>query len=528
MPTTPIARRGMVTAPHHLAASAGLDVLRDGGTAVEAMVAMAAAIAVVYPHMNALGGDGFWLIARPGEEPVGIDASGASAAAATPALYAGLERIPSRGPMAANTVAGTLSGWDAALALDRETGGGRLPLDRLLADAIGQARHGVAVTESQARLTAEKLGELAEVPGFAETYLVDGRPPAPGAILAQPRLAATLEQIASEGPDGFYRGGLAQRVAADLADAGSPVALADLEAHRARRVTPLALDLPEGRVFNLPPPTQGLASLLILGLYRRLGITEADGVDYVHALVEATKRAFRLRDRVVTDPGRVPEDPQGLLAADRLDALAAEIDPARALPWPEPSAPGDTVWMGAIDGDGRAVSFIQSVYWEFGSGVVLGDTGIAWQNRGSSFALDPAAVNALEPGRKPFHTLNPAMARLADGRTLSYGTMGGDGQPQTQAAIFSRHVLHGRPLAEAVAAPRWLLGRTWGAMSTTLKLESRFDPAVIEGLRARGHDVEVVAPLTDMMGHAGALSLRPDGFIDGASDPRSDGAAMGF
>jgi gamma-glutamyltranspeptidase/glutathione hydrolase len=184
--------------------------------------------------------------------------------------------------------------------------------------------------------------------------------------------------------------------------------------------------------------------------------------------------------------------------------------------------------MGAIDGDGRAVSFIQSVYWEFGSGVVLGDTGIAWQNRGSSFALNPAAVNALEPGRKPFHTLNPAMARLADGRTLSYGTMGGDGQPQTQAAIFSRHVLHGRPLAEAVAAPRWLLGRTWGAMSTTLKLESRFDPAVIEGLRARGHDVEVVAPLTDMMGHAGALSLRPDGFIEGASDPRSDGAAMGF
>jgi len=528
MPPTPIARRGMVTAPHHLAASAGLDILREGGTAVEAMVAMAAAIAVVYPHMNALGGDGFWLIARSGEEPVAIDACGAAAAAATPDLYAVHDRIPPRGPLAASTVAGTLSGWAEALAVDREGGGARLPLDRLLADAIGHARSGIAVTDSQARLTEAKLGELAEVPGFAETYLVDGRPPAAGAILTQPRLAATLELIAAEGPDGFYRGYLARQVAADLEAAGSPVALADLEAHRARRVAPLSLNLPEGRVFNLPPPTQGLASLALLGIYRRLGLPREEGIEHVHGLVEATKRAFRLRDRLITDPGRLPEDPQAALADDRLDALAADIDPARALPWPEPAAPGDTVWMGAVDGEGCAVSFIQSIYWEYGSGVVLGETGLCWQNRGASFSLDPSALNALAPGRKPFHTLNPALARLADGRTLAYGTMGGDGQPQTQAAVYTRHVLHGMPLAEAIAAPRWLLGRTWGDMSTTLKLESRFDPAVIEGLRQRGHAVEVVGPMTDVMGHAGALSLRPDGFIEGATDPRSDGAAVGW
>lgn len=528
MPTTPIARRGMVTAPHHLAASAGLDVLRDGGTAVEAMVAMAAAIAAVYPHMNALGGDGFWLIARPGQRPVAIDACGAAAAAATRDLYAGRDRIPARGPLAANTVAGTLSGWAEALDLDTAAGGGRLPLDRLLADAIDHARHGIAVTAGQARLTEAKLGELADVPGFAEAYLTNGKAPAEGAILTQPRLATTLERIAAEGPDGFYRGDLARSVAADLDAAGSPIGLADLQAHRARRVTPLAVDLPEGRIFNLPPPTQGLASLALLGIYRRLEVARAEGVAFVHGLVEATKRAFRLRDRWVTDPAGLRDDPQTALDDARLDALAAEIDPARALPWPEPAASGDTVWMGAIDGDGCAVSFIQSIYWEYGSGVVLGETGLCWQNRGASFALDPTALNPLEPGRKPFHTLNPALARLADGRTLSFGTMGGDGQPQTQATVFTRHVLHGMGLAEAIAAPRWLLGRTWGDMSTTLKLESRFEPALIEALRRLGHAVEVVEPMTDVMGHAGAVCLRPDGFIEGATDPRSDGAAVGY
>jgi gamma-glutamyltranspeptidase/glutathione hydrolase len=214
------------------------------------------------------------------------------------------------------------------------------------------------------------------------------------------------------------------------------------------------------------------------------------------------------------------------LAGDFLDKTANAIDRTHAMAWPAPSKPGDTIWMGAADAQGRVVSFIQSTFWEFGSGTVAKDTGVVFQNRGASFTLDPAHANCLKPGKRPFHTLIPAMARLKDGRTLAYGNMGGEGQPQSQAAIFTRHVMFNTPLQEAITAPRWLLGKTWGAESTTLKMESRFDPALIEALKAAGHDVEMLAPFTSTMGHAGAVATRPDGVIEGANDPRSDGAAV--
>ncbi len=527
MLNTPAALGGMVVAPHHLAAQAGRDVLRDGGNAVEAMVAAAAAIAVVYPHMNAIGGDGFWLIHEPGRVPVAIDACGRAVARADRASYAGLDAIPSRGPRAALTVAGTVSGWQLALEA-AAAWGPALPLRRLLADAIRHAEEGVAVSVSQSALTRDKLPGLRDAPGFAGTFLVDGAPPAVGHLLRQPALARTLAALAERGLDDFYRGGVAALLAAELERIGSPVRAEDLARHRAARVEPLALRLSDATVYNLPPPTQGLSTLMILGLFERLGVREGEGFAHVHGLVEATKRAFRVRDRVVTDPGRLPAPPASFLEPAALDELAAEIDPARALPWPEPSRPGDTIWMGAVDRQGRAVSFIQSVYWEFGSGCVLRDTGVTWQNRGTSFSLDPGALNALEPGRKPFHTLNPSLAVFDDGRTMPFGTMGGEGQPQTQAAVFTRHARFGMPLAQAVAAPRWLLGRTWGDTTTTLKLESRFEPALVAALRDAGHEVELLpAAFSDTMGHAGALVRHPDGRIEGAADPRSDGAACG-
>ncbi|EWY36475.1 gamma-glutamyltransferase [Skermanella stibiiresistens SB22] len=536
MLNTSSARRGMVVAPHHLAAQAGLSVLRDGGDAVEAMVAAASTVAVVYPHMNGIGGDGFWLIAEPGQAPVAIDACGAAAAGALPELYRanGHAVIPSRGPLAANTVAGTVSGWGKALEVSRRWAGGgsggkpALPLSRLLEDAIHYAREGMPATGGQARFTADKRPELEDVPGFAPIFLPGGAVPAQGARFRQPALAASLERIAAAGVEDFYRGDLARALAAGLQAAGSPVALADLEAHHAREVTPLSVRLRNASLYNMTPPTQGLASLMILALFDRLGVTEAEGFAHVHGLVEATKQAFLVRDRHVSDPARMAVDPFHFLEEASLADLAGRIDPERALPWPQSGPPADTIWMGAIDGQGRAVSFIQSTYWEFGSGVIAGDTGVLWQNRGSSFSLDPAAVNALVPGMRPFHTLNPALARFDDGRVMPYGTMGGEGQPQTQAAVFSRYGLFGQSLQTAVTAPRWLLGRTWGAASTNLKLESRVDPAVIEALRAAGHDVEVVAPFSDMMGHAGALVLHPNGTIEGAFDCRSDGAVAAF
>lgn len=518
---------GVFVAPHHLAAQAGRDVLKAGGTAVEAMVAAAATIAVVYPHMNAIGGDGFWLIHEPGKPPLAIDACGSSAALADRDFYAGHAQIPSRGPLAALTVAGTVGGWAEALAQTAHWGP-RIALPDLLGDAIGHARRGIVVSRSQAQLTHGKLAELKDVPGFADVYLNHGQAPREGDLLRQPALADTLQHLADAGLDDFYRGELATRMAADLERLGSPLRLADLQAYQARVVEPLSVRLADATLYNMPPPTQGLASLLILGIFEKLAVEQAEGFEHVHGLVEATKQAFLIRDRVVTDPGRVPQDPQGLLDDANLQRLVAAIDPRQALPWPQPAAPGDTIWMGCIDDQGRAVSFIQSVYWEFGSGVVLPATGVAWQNRGISFSLDPAALQTLEPGRKPFHTLNPALALFDDGRTLSYGTMGGEGQPQTQAAILSRYRL-GSDLQAAVSAPRWLLGRTWGDVSTTLKLENRFPAELVEQLRQAGHIVEQLGEaFSDTMGHAGALLRHPNGVLEGAADPRSDGSVCGL
>jgi gamma-glutamyltranspeptidase/glutathione hydrolase len=509
----------MVTAPHRLAAEAGLSVMRDGGNAVEAMVAAAAAIAVVYPHMNGLGGDGFWLILPPGAPPIGIQACGPTGRRVTADLYrrSGLDAVPARGPLAANTVAGTVAGWIAALEISAALGG-RLALEQLLGPAIDQAGRGVPVSRSLADTLSAKDAELEQVPGFSAAFQGAGE----GArILRQPRLAALLRRLARAGLDDFYRGEVARRIAADLAQVGSPLLLEDLEAFRAQRVEPLSLRITGAHLYNLPPP-------MILGLFDRLGVHEGESFAHLHGLVEATKQAFLHRDAVVGDPTAMPCDPALYLSDDELARLARTIEPARALPWPQPAAPGDTIWMGAIDRESCAVSFIQSLYWEFGSGLVLEDTGLLWQNRGSSFGLGEGARHALAPGRLPFHTLNPAAARFDDGRTMVYGTMGGDGQPQTQAAIFTRHARFGQPLAQAIAAPRWLLGRTWGAASTTLKLESDMDPGLVEALRSAGHEVELVAPRNDLMGHAGALVRHADGAIEGASDPRSDGGVAGF
>ncbi len=525
-----MATGGMMVAPHHLAAQAGRDVLREGGHAIQAMVAAAATIAVVYPHMNALGGDGFWLIHEPGHPPRAIDASGVAGAGAHPAFYAGLDHIPSRGPQAALTVAGTVSGWSRALELAQGWSGPDLPLERLLRDAIRHARDGVAVTTSQADLTRDKLSGLQSQPGFASTFLDRGQAPQRGYLLRQPALAETLRTLAQRGLDDFYRGQLGASIGAALQRLGSPLSTADLAAYQAQVVPPLHLRLTgcAANLYNLPPSSQGLASLIILGLYERLQVLQAEGFAHVHGLVEATKRAFRIRNQLVTDPGRLPQAPESFLQPAMLDALAQDIDRQRALPWPEPSATGDTIWMGAVDAAGRAVSFIQSVYWEFGSGVVLEETGLLWQNRGISFSLDPSHLNALEPGRHPFHTLNPALALFDDGRVMPYGTMGGEGQPQTQAAVFSRYALHGQGLQQAITAPRWVLGRTWGDPSTTLKLENRFDPALIAALLAAGHAVEVLpASFSDTMGHAGAVVHHPSGLMEGAVDPRSDGAVCG-
>lgn len=532
MSSTLRSQNGMAVAPHALAAQSALSILREGGTAIEAMVAAAATISVVYPHMTGIGGDAFWLIHEPGQPVSAIDACGPTAAGLTPAYYRdrGLDAIPVRGPLAANTVAGTVAGWDAALALSKDRWSGRMPLARLLEDAIHYAEHGTAVTRSQAHNTASKHDELAVQLGFKDRFLVSDTAPTEGTLFVQKDFGATFRELKRHGLDSFYRGEVAQAIAADLAEVGSPVTQSDLAAYYAQPRTPLALKHGLGTIYNTPPPTQGVVSLIILGILDRLRLDrcQPESADYIHLIVEATKQAFLVRDRHVTDPAYMTVGPQDLLDAKFLDALTNAVDRERARPWGKPSAPGDTVWMGTMDRQGRAVSFIQSIYHEFGSGVVLPRTSINWQNRGCSFSLDERALNVLKPGRKPFHTLNPAVALFNDGRSLVYGTMGGDGQPQTQAAVFTRVAVFGQPLQQAIAAPRWLLGRTWGQTTDTLKLEARFDPAIVDALRARGHDVETLGAFDETMGHAGAIMRHQSGVFEGGYDPRSDGAASGY
>jgi gamma-glutamyltranspeptidase/glutathione hydrolase len=257
-------------------------------------------------------------------------------------------------------------------------------------------------------------------------------------------------------------------------------------------------------------------------------VTAAEGFDHIHGLVEATKRALRVRDRAVTDPTRVTHPLARYLESRFIAGEAMKIDRGKAAAWPLGGGEGDTVWMGAADSNGLVVSYIQSLYWEFGSGCVLPRTGVLMQNRGISFSLQPGALNLLAPGRLPFHTLNPALAVLKDGRIMAYGAMGGDGQPQTQSAVFTRHVMFGQPLATAIDRPRWVLGRTWGNQENKLRLEPRFDGNLVDRLVSAGHDLEVLSdPYSDVMGHAGAALLHSDGTCEGAHDPRSDGGAAG-
>lgn len=514
------------SAPHQQATEIGLAVLREGGCAVDAMVAAAAAITVLYPHMNSLAGDGFWLIHKPGEAPRAIDACGTAAGLASIDWYRylGHAQIPSRGPLAAVTLGGTLSGWQKARELAAQTQT-LLPLAELLAPAIALAKEGVDVTHSLAAASRKVMMELAQQVEYQRVFAPRNKLLEEGEVFTNPGLADFMTQLASAGLDDFYRGDLAFSIAKSLTNAGSPLRLEDFQHYSAEEVTPLSVTTRLGQCYNLPAPTQGVASLLILAIYDRLFKPEWDEATRVHYLIEATKQAFMVRDREVVDPRRLGPNWSQLLNDQHIEQLAGAVSDS-ALPWPQVAEPGDTVWMGCVDKYGTMVSFIQSIYWEFGSGVVIPGMGLVWNNRGVSFSLDAKHRNALQPGFKPFHTLNPALAVLQDGRRISYGTMGGEGQPQTQAALLTRYLYDGLPLEFAISRGRWLLGRTWGDNNHDLKMEQDLIDELGTRLAARGHTIKPVPAVSELMGHAGAVVSHANGQASAGSDPRSDGAGL--
>jgi gamma-glutamyltranspeptidase/glutathione hydrolase len=522
-----LARRAAVASPHELASVAGLGALARGGSAVDAMVAVNAALSVVYPHMTGVGGDAFWLIhdAATGRQHV-LNASGRAAAAATCDAYAGAAEIPARGVRAALTVPGAVDGWVQAHARF-----GRRPFAEGVAPAIELARDGFPVPESLARHTAGWRGLLASEPSTAAAYLrPDGAPYAQGDVLRLPRLAETLAAIAASGRAGFYEGEIAAAIAGYVARAGGVLTADDLAAHRADWVEPARVTY-RGRTAVAPPPnSQGFAGLQILGMLDHVDVAALadDPAAYIDVMVRATALAFEDRDRYLCDPafGDVPLDrlldPSYL--ADRATLLGGS--PAAALAVPR--AAGDTTFSCAVDADGNAAAVIQSIYQEWGSGVVAGDTGVLLQNRGCFFSLDPAHPNCLAPGKRTAHTLTAAMLIGDTGPELVYGSMGGEGQPQTQATIATRVIDHGLSVQAAIDDPRWLLGRTWGEDHRGLRLEARFGPQVADELTARGHEnVSLVEDYTDVVGHAQAIRVFPDR-VEAAADPRGDGAALGL
>ena len=439
--------------------------------------------------------------------------------------------MPTRGGPAALTVPGVVSGWWQAHRHSAERMGSPITWHALLDaghppcargfSAVGRpaARDGISAGAVQ-RLRTRRRSDAPS--GRSIIPIVSPRTLRPARSRADPRSSSPRE-----GPRSFT--GAIWRSASPRAakEAGSPLTREDLAAHRADWVEPLRVPYRGGEAASFPPPTQGFAALAILALLEGFDLAAAREDEYVHLVVEATKLAFEDRDRYLTDPTVVPVPVEHCLDLDRLARRRRRIGPARG------RAAGGAAGRGRHRRHrrgrraGNAVALIQSLYHEFGAGVVAGDTGVLLQNRGAFFSLDPAHPNRLAPGKRPAHTLIPSMYLVGGRPRLVYGTMGGEGQPQTQAALVTRMVDRRMGPQAAVEAPRWLLGRTWGEETRALRLESRYSPEVVQSLERRGHDVRAVEAWSDLMGHAHAIRVDADGLL-GGSDPRADGAALGI
>jgi gamma-glutamyltranspeptidase/glutathione hydrolase len=396
---------------------------------------------------------------------------------------------------------------------------------------VALAREGFAISASERYWLNFRLPEAASLPDIYRSYLREGQVPGAGFVRQQPALARTLETLAERGPRDFYEGRLAQTIASGLRAAGSPLSANDLAQTHARTEPPLRVPYRGGELLAHQPPTQGVTTLQIMGLLERfdLAARPQGSADHFHLLVEAVKQAFMDRNRFVADPDFVNVPIARLLSPSHLDAGAQAIRQDRALPWPHPYQHGDTVFVGAADAAGHSVSLLATVYFDWGSGMLVGDTGMLWHNRGAAFSLDPLHPNALAACKRPFHTLNPGMYRKNGKVQLLYGTQGADGQPQTLAAVLTRLIDYGMEPMAALAAPRFLLGKTFSDATDSLKLEDSVPAEVVADLRQRGHDLRLIDAHSPLMGHPGAIAIDPvSGHMTGAHDPRSDGLALGL
>lgn len=514
--------QGAVASPHHLASAAGGAVLRDGGNAVDAAVAANLVLAVVTPYMCGAGGDLFALVAEPDGAVHGLASAGRTPAgltldavrAALPEPHAGT--LPDLGPLPV-TVPGAVAGWHELL--ERH---GTMGFGRLATDAIRLAEDGFPVSPTGTGAFVRSRERYAGIPSWQAAF---GHVET-DTLLRQQALAGFLRTIADQGPAALYGGELGQQLVAFLQAEGSSMSVADLAAHEVVSVVPLTTTYGDLEVLELPPPTQGVTALQALGvadrLRRRHEDHDADEALRVHLQVEAVRGAMVDRDAHVADPDRMRVEPGTLVTPARLDQLAGAVDPGRAADWPPATpAPGGTAYLCAADADGRTISLIQSNFMGFGSGLVA-PFGVALQNRGAQLSLDPGHVNAVAPSVRPLHTLIPALARRDGQVVLTFGTMGGDGQPQTHLQVLDR-LRRGERLQDALAAWRFMVQPADGLVV----VESRAPAWVVEGLRTRGHEVHVVGAWESLLGHAHAIARTDEGWA-AASDPRSEGGVVGW
>ena len=521
---------GVVAAPHYLASLAGIEVLRDGGSAVDAALAANLVMGVVWPHMCGAGGDLFAQVwSEPDGRSFGINASGRAGAGMSAGAYRaqGLETMPQRGVLAV-TVPGAVDGW---FTLHQRFG--RLEFSRVARDAIHHARDGFRVTPTLAGAIGGNTALLAQSGGGADVFTPGGRAPSAGDRLIEAELANSLEQIVREGRDAMYAGRLGERIVEFVRANGGGLTLEDLPKQRAEWVDPLCGPYRGVEVLQLPPNSQGVVLLQLLQMLDGCPIAERPqtSAEVVHALVERKKLAFADRDTYVADPGveAVPVDV--LMNAERARARADSIGPTAAVQRPRTvgrSVDGDTIYLCAADRDGNVVSLIQSLYAAFGSGVVVPGTGITLHNRGFGFNLLEGHPNELAPGKRPMHTLMPGLA-TRDGKVwLAFGTRGADGQPQTGLQLLNSLLDYGMDLQTAIEAPRWAHGAPGGRYpASALVLEGRFSSTVAEDLVARGHEVMVADPVDPVMGTVQMIQVDQErGCYIAASDPRGDGLAL--
>ena len=526
-----IGRRGAVAANHPLAAQAGLLALRAGGNAVDAAVATAMALAVVEPMMSGLGGDGFYHVYQQSTgRAVVFNGTGPAPAAATPERYAG--GIPRIGPLSVS-VPGTVAGLDL---MHRRFG--RLPWRDLFAEAIGFARDGFAATRAYSHFAAESQATLTIDPRTTAIFLADGKAPPLGALIIQPDLARSLEEIAADGAETFYRGRLARRLAAGLDAAGGLVRAGDLEAFTAEEQAPIAIDYRGYTVLEAPPNSTGFVLLEELKILEHFDLTRMGllSADAVHVMVEAKKLAFADRERWGADPRSLDPPFAELLSAEYAAGLAARIDMRRAAPTliAHEAAAGDTTYFCTADGEGNAVSGIQSINSGFGSGIIAGDTGILLNNRMAYWHLEPGHPNRLAPGRRVRHTMNPPIV-LKDGALWCvFGTPGSDNQVQVNLQVLTAMTDFGLDPQQAAEMPRWssnLPGQyaNWPHDGEdALTIEQRFPEAVRNDLARRGHPVHIVG---DLDGPCSVEIIRRDpatGMLLAGSDPRRDGWALAW